>query len=99
MTCVLRSGSWINHPENARAANRNMNNPDNRNNNRDFCVVWSAHISPADVFILAIAQPGPVMGQSQVEPHLVEISVTGQQQPVTGCTLVFSGQKQPYLKI
>ncbi|HDQ45369.1 MAG TPA: hypothetical protein ENN17_07740 [bacterium] len=33
---VLRGGSWNNNPENVRAANRNRNTPDNRNNNRGF---------------------------------------------------------------
>ncbi len=30
---VLRGGSWINEPQNLRAANRNHNTPDNRNHN------------------------------------------------------------------
>ncbi len=30
---VLRGGSWINEPQNLRAANRNHNTPDNRNRN------------------------------------------------------------------
>lgn len=30
---VLRGGSWINKPQNLRAANRNNNTPDNRNQN------------------------------------------------------------------
>ncbi|WP_353485325.1 SUMF1/EgtB/PvdO family nonheme iron enzyme [Haliscomenobacter sp.] len=30
---VLRGGSWNNNPQNVRAANRNNNTPDNRNNN------------------------------------------------------------------
>jgi len=33
MSRVLRGGSWNNNPNNARAANRNRNNPDNWNNN------------------------------------------------------------------
>jgi hypothetical protein len=33
---VLRGGSWNNKPNNVRAANRNNNNPDNRNNNIGF---------------------------------------------------------------
>lgn len=40
---VLRGGAWINNPENARSANRNRNNPDNRNNNRGFRVVCASH--------------------------------------------------------
>jgi formylglycine-generating enzyme required for sulfatase activity len=33
---VLRGGSWNNKAENLRSANRNRNNPDNRNNNIGF---------------------------------------------------------------
>jgi hypothetical protein len=33
---VLRGGSWNNKANNVRSANRNRNNPDNRNNNRGF---------------------------------------------------------------
>lgn len=33
---VLRGGSWNNKPQNLRAANRNNNNPTNRNNNIGF---------------------------------------------------------------
>jgi hypothetical protein len=40
---VLRGGAWNNHPENARTANRNRNQPDNRNNNRGFRVVCASH--------------------------------------------------------
>ena len=36
---MLRGGSWINNQNNARAAYRNDNNPDNRNNNIGFRVV------------------------------------------------------------
>jgi len=43
---VLRGGSWINNPDNARAAIRNRNDPDNRNNNIGFRVVCSAHKPP-----------------------------------------------------
>ena len=41
---VLRGGSWNNKPENLRSANRNRNNPDNRNNNIGFRL---AHYPPA----------------------------------------------------
>jgi formylglycine-generating enzyme required for sulfatase activity len=30
---LLRGGSWNNNPTNVRSANRNRNEPDNRNNN------------------------------------------------------------------
>jgi hypothetical protein len=36
---VLRGGSWNNNPRNVRCANRNRNNPDNRNNNIGFRVL------------------------------------------------------------
>jgi hypothetical protein len=35
---VLRGGSWNNTPDNLRSANRNWNQPDNRNNNIGFRV-------------------------------------------------------------
>ena len=38
---VLRGGSWNNKPNNLRCANRNRNNPDNRNNNNGFRCVKS----------------------------------------------------------
>ncbi len=37
---VVRGGSWNNNPENCRVANRNRNNPDNRNNNIGFRLVF-----------------------------------------------------------
>jgi formylglycine-generating enzyme required for sulfatase activity len=36
----VRGGSWNNNPQNLRAANRNRNTTDNRNNNLGFRV-WS----------------------------------------------------------
>jgi len=33
---VLRGGSWNNNARNCRSANRNRNNPDDRNNNIGF---------------------------------------------------------------
>jgi formylglycine-generating enzyme required for sulfatase activity len=36
---VLRGGSWNNNARNCRSANRNDNDPDNRNNNIGFRVV------------------------------------------------------------
>ncbi|MBI5287103.1 MAG: SUMF1/EgtB/PvdO family nonheme iron enzyme, partial [Deltaproteobacteria bacterium] len=51
-TRVLRGGSWNNNPGNTRAANRNRNNPDNRNNNNGFrCAItlkvsWSELQNP-----------------------------------------------------
>ena len=44
-TDVLRGGSWNNNSNNARAANRNRNEPTNRNDNNGFrVVVASAHV-------------------------------------------------------
>ena len=42
---VLRGGSWNNNSRNARAANRNRNHPENRNNNIGFRVVLSRGVS------------------------------------------------------
>ncbi|MBC8214856.1 MAG: hypothetical protein ISR90_00530 [Candidatus Marinimicrobia bacterium] len=38
----MRGGSWNNNARNCRVANRNRNNPDNRNNNNGFRLVLSA---------------------------------------------------------
>jgi hypothetical protein len=43
---VLRGGSWNNNRDNARCANRNRNNPDNRNDNIGFRVCCAPHIDP-----------------------------------------------------
>ncbi|MFN0107751.1 MAG: formylglycine-generating enzyme family protein [Blastocatellia bacterium] len=39
---VVRGGSWNNNQDNCRSANRNRNEPGNRNNNIGFRVVVSA---------------------------------------------------------
>jgi len=39
---VNRGGSWNNNPDNCRVANRNNNNPDNRNNNIGFRLARSS---------------------------------------------------------
>ena len=45
---VLRGGSWNNNDNNCRVANRNRNNPDNRNNNNGFrCVSSAQYYLPA----------------------------------------------------
>lgn len=46
-----RGGSWNNNPANVRAANRNNNSPDNRNNNLGFRLLSTNH-----------RQTGPVHG-------------------------------------
>ena len=41
---VLRGGSWINNRNNCRAAYRNRNEPNNRNDNIGFRLCLSSHI-------------------------------------------------------
>jgi hypothetical protein len=43
---VVRGGSWNNNQNNARAAFRNHNHPDNRNNNNGFRVVGVRRSTP-----------------------------------------------------
>ncbi|UCE08751.1 MAG: SUMF1/EgtB/PvdO family nonheme iron enzyme [bacterium] len=46
---VIRGGSWNNNNENwFRCANRDNNQPDNRNNNLGFRVVCSAQLSSVE---------------------------------------------------
>ncbi|TKB79436.1 MAG: hypothetical protein E8D42_08585 [Nitrospira sp.] len=45
---VLRGGSWNNHPQNLRSANRNNNKPTNRNNNIGFRCAKTLHGSDPD---------------------------------------------------
>ncbi|KAF0201909.1 MAG: RNA-directed DNA [Gallionellaceae bacterium] len=47
---VLRGGSWNNKPQNARAANRNRNEPANRNNNNGFRLASTPTTAGAVVF-------------------------------------------------
>ncbi|MEQ1747468.1 MAG: SUMF1/EgtB/PvdO family nonheme iron enzyme [Saprospiraceae bacterium] len=44
---VLRGGSWINNPQNCRVANRNNNDPTNRNNKIGFRLAASPSSSQA----------------------------------------------------
>ncbi len=46
---MVRGGSWINNSDNCRAAYRNRNTPDNRNNNLGFRVCCAPHIDPFPV--------------------------------------------------
>jgi len=39
---VIRGGSWNNSADNCRVANRNINNPHNRNNNIGFRIAHSS---------------------------------------------------------
>jgi len=41
---VIRGGSWINNSQNCRVANRNNWNPDNRNNDTGFRLVWASQL-------------------------------------------------------
>ncbi|MFM7400664.1 MAG: SUMF1/EgtB/PvdO family nonheme iron enzyme [Bacteroidota bacterium] len=41
---VNRGGSWNNEPQNCRAANRNNNEPSNRNNNLGFRLAVSLQL-------------------------------------------------------
>lgn len=43
---VVRGGSWNNDDNNLRAANRNRNNPDNRNDNQGLRVVVAPQLLP-----------------------------------------------------
>jgi hypothetical protein len=54
---VVRGGSWNNDPVNLRPANRNRNNPNNRNDNLGVRLVVFAHNSrPFQPAILAACQ-------------------------------------------
>jgi hypothetical protein len=64
---VLRGGSWNNNIRNLRSANRNHNNPDNRNNNNGFRLARTSagHMSMAgpefDVIARIGARPAEVL--------------------------------------
>jgi len=51
---VLRGGSWINNGRNTRSANRNRNNPANRNNNIGFRLALARTIvdTPFDQIVI-----------------------------------------------
>lgn len=55
-TRVVRGGSWNNNPNNSRVANRNRNNPDNRNNNTGFRVLRRLPDYPRPEFIAKSCQ-------------------------------------------
>ena len=61
---MLRGGSWFNNTQNLRAANRNHNHPDNRNNNIGFRVCRVAHIviAPAPEIPADQGWPGEARG-------------------------------------
>lgn len=63
---VLRGGSWNNNPENLRSANRNRNNPTNRNNNNGFRVA-----STLTARVFAFTDAGRVQ---RVRPELAMMS-------------------------
>jgi retron-type reverse transcriptase len=61
---VLRGGSWNNNPRNARAANRNNNTPENRNNNIGFRLASTPSCAGADPFTEGPGVPEGVHGPS-----------------------------------
>ena len=46
---MLRGGSWINNGRNCRSANRNHNDPSNRNNNIGFRLARGHELKPSRV--------------------------------------------------
>ncbi|NCO34758.1 MAG: hypothetical protein AUJ92_21530 [Armatimonadetes bacterium CG2_30_59_28] len=48
---MARGGSWNNNPNNDRVANRNGNNPENRNNNLGFRYVVAADVPPSRHYV------------------------------------------------
>jgi len=54
---VLRGGSWNNNQHNARAAYRNRNNPNNRNNNIGFRVVRVPRLRPPSRARMRLPRP------------------------------------------
>jgi len=72
---VLRGGSWNNNARNCRSANRNRNEPANRNNNNGFRVCFSLHFRSS-----AKAAPVPVdsrIARPWVRKSWAETSVVG----------------------
>jgi len=59
---VLRGGSWNNNPRNVRAANRNRNTTDNRNNNNGFRVASTPRAGAAGSMD-PVGAPGCVQGR------------------------------------
>jgi hypothetical protein len=60
---VLRGGAWNNQPRNVRAANRNRNPTDNRNNNNGLRVASTPRAGAAG-FKDPAGAPGCVQGRS-----------------------------------
>ena len=78
MVETLRGGSWNNNSNNVRSANRNRNNPHNRNNNIGFRVVFAHGIpvrwilEPPDTQLLRrprLAQHGARAGATTSWPR------------------------------
>ena len=61
---VLRGGSWNNKPQNARSANRNRNEPANRNNNTGFRPASTLPPAGAGLFTEMPGVPGSIHGPS-----------------------------------
>lgn len=58
---VLRGGSWINNGRNCRSANRNHNDPSNRNNNTGFRLARARHAVGMSVNDQALIQFNPML--------------------------------------
>ncbi|MEW6263935.1 MAG: SUMF1/EgtB/PvdO family nonheme iron enzyme [Thermodesulfobacteriota bacterium] len=65
---MLRGGSWNNKPRNTRAANRNNNTPDNRNNNSGFRVASASvgRVRPGRAGIRAFTEARSAASEAQV---------------------------------
>ena len=61
---VLRGGSWNNKPQNVRAANRNRNEPTNRNNNNGFRLASTLSTARAELLKGNTGVQGSVHGAS-----------------------------------
>jgi hypothetical protein len=66
----LRGGTWNNHRNNARCANRNRNNPDNFNNNVGFRVLsHDSQVKPVNLVAYAV-RDGAILRASVTQSRL-----------------------------
>ena len=75
-----RGGSWNNDASNTRAANRNNNDPGNRNNNIGFRLASPGNRSRSGLGQMPVHHDGPVRALS---PTIVPEPVTGPSGPKT----------------
>lgn len=68
---MLRGGSWINNGRNVRSAQRNANDPGNRNDNIGFRLARAQEGWMALFDQTAILSPGPAPGQKPSGPRYV----------------------------